>query len=1027
MNAHYLYMKFKYMLLAMLIVGSVSCSDEEWAGSLGEVESGIPVNVKLNFSAPKQDKVVTSRVADYAVNNLYVIVCNENGSVAFSKYYKSGDLNNGTTGSQPDPSGENNWVMATIPTGQVGIYAFANVEDDAYPGLKNKLDGIATTTTASAEDLIKSLKIELNQGNKPLDRPGQTWVMSGACSYTVTQETTEIKIIKLRRLDSIITFNITSGGKCTVFKARRWYIMNAPASTYVVEHDADRNSNYGDWDASNDASGFYHSFKKNEQDLTAISANTFTFYMPENRKVKVASASDYQDREKQVKDKPVGEFINGVYVDGDQVKDRSFTCTPEYGTYVVITGTYEGTADSKNYGQDETVTANVVYKIHLGYVGNNANDFFSERNTKYTYNVTVTGVDNIVLEVETDEEKNPGATGEVLFTEGDNIYTLDAHYENVLLTFSESELEARSGRDAFRCIANTPFTSLDMSDGSSTEVRDVDWVHVMRNKKASTDLQEYPGDGSTELQSVDDMLDDLYYATHSDALKADYTDKGKTYPRDISNLFTNGKVTYTCYVDEFYYDKKPAGVKSLPEEDNALWKHFVNRPNRLMYIVCNTTFSKDGESSIVSAKYILSQRSIQTIYTTDTNNGLITAYGIETVNESGQLPSGGGSATPTDQDFGWKNTWKMVDGNKWSIINHSQNGYTSIDANKKAEVDGMNNSYKKTYIACMQRNRKTKGGDYSIDKGELKWYLPALHQYQAIYVGESGINEEAWLYNFKYTNSYPVTFDKTKSAGDGGYKHYQSSTYKDGSAEIIWSEESASNSTLAERSGWNINQTGLHIRCARNLGTVTGDYQDFKTLEGNVIGVPYLNSTATDTRRGTVSEELGEHYNDPNYVDGKNDPSNNKLSTTGYFEIYTGKVSTPSNLGNATGGQVNYTYDYEYYDGKRWKSVKGESTHPKDKYSDGQYRNLVEHKVYPGCESISVKDGERKWRTPNLREFTLMGNLGVLHNGDVCRTKYYYSHRAGWFFTAGIRITMGEGFNYKEGSQIRCVRDCDKP
>lgn len=219
----------------------------------------------------------------------------------------------------------------------------------------------------------------------------------------------------------------------------------------------------------------------------------------------------------------------------------------------------------------------------------------------------------------------------------------------------------------------------------------------------------------------------------------------------------------------------------------------------------------------------------------------------------------------------------------------------------------------------------------------------------------------------------------------------------------------------------------MHIRCARNLGTVTGDYQDFKTLEGNVIGVPYLNSTATNTRRGTVSEELGEHYNDPNYVDGKNDPSNNKLSTTGYFEIYTGKVSTPSNLGNATGGQVNYTYDYEYYDGKRWKSVKGESTHPKDKYSDGQYRNLVEHKVYPGCESISVKDGERKWRTPNLREFTLMGNLGVLHNGDVCRTKYYYSHRAGWFFTAGIRITMGEGFNYKEGSQIRCVRDCDKP
>lgn len=1041
MNVHYLYLKLKYILLVLLAVGSVSCSDETLVDSSGDIEEGIPVDVKLNFSAPKQKEM--SRVADYAVQNLYVIVCKENGSVAYHRYYDASVINNGSDGSQPNTKEENNWVTATLPTGRVHIYAFANVNDDIYPGLKKKLDDIAGNTTIGAKEAVENLTIDIAVSKTSLGRPGSTWVMSGRCTdsenvdyYTITTSTTDIRTIKLRRLDSIITFNITHGGKCTSFNARRWYVMNAPAISYVMEHHADvSQSAYGNWDASNEASKFYNTFNQNEQNLAEISGNTFTFYMPENRKIRKSSVNSYSLREKQSKSKPTGTFINGVYVDAKGVvRDREFTYAPDNGTYVVILGTYEGTAGKDAYGEDKTVSAYVVYKIHLGYWNNNANDFFSERNTKYTYNVTIKGVDDIVVEVEKDDEKSSGSSGEVIFTEGDNIYTLDAHYENVLLTFEKSELTARN-KEAFRCIVKTPFTSL-----SSIENCDKDWVKVQRNQSASTDLLQYPGNNGSKLQSVDEMLDDLYYATHLDALDKDYPNND--YPRDISNLFTkkNGKyyVTYTCYVNEYYYDEKPAGVPYLAEEETALWKHFVNQPNRLMYIVCDTKFSADKESSVVKAKYILSQRSIQTIYSTDTNNGLTYAYGIETVNESGQLWAGDPSSKPTSSLYGWDNTWSMVNGEKWSIINHAKNGYTSMDANKKQQVNGMSEWFNKAYIACMQRNRRSDGKD-AIKEEDMKWYLPALQQYQATYIGEAGMNEEAWLYHYDVPTKYPVTFSYT-SDGIGGYKHYQSSTYTEDSPQILWAEEGTSSSTLKQRESWGFNSnTKLHIRCMRNLGTVKKEYTDFKknvgiNSDGNyVIGVPYLVNN-TNSRRGTISSELDKHYNDAHDMQGFNVKTNNKLSETGYIEIYSGKAPE-SNIGNATGSRVEYvtTYTYEYRTKRKrgnwsdWTKVYQSEDPPKQNSDTYEYRNLSQNNApkYPGCASIQVGKGERAWRAPNLREFTLMANFGKLKENDVCRTQYYYEHRKGWYFS-GSNITMGNN-NYAEGRQIRCVRDCDKP
>lgn len=989
------YNYIKYALFILLTGFIFSCSDDAFLTGLGGNNGS--VSVKLGFTVPAQSDVISSRaVNDYKVNNLYVFVCNADGKLIFKRYYRSEDLTNGTTGFQ----GAESWITAELPIGQVYIYAFANVEDAVYPGLKKELDEFKENETNVTD--IKALKIAIGDNHRSLERIGDTWVMSGTCAdegqeyYTITKTTTEIKTIKLRRLDSMITFKISAGvgSKCETFKARRWYVVNAPANTYVIERKASQDSEYDNWDASNDAKDFYTTKKDEEYDMPEIINNSFSFYIPENRKLGKTRIENnsYQEREKQDKDS------NGM--------NGAFSYAPENGTYVVIMGTYEGEADSETYGKGEKVVANVVYKIHLGYVGENANDFFSERNTKYTYNVTVRGVDNIVLEVEKNEEKNPGATGEVIFTKGDEIYTLDAHYETVLLTFKKSELTAKS-KDAFRCITNTPFTTM-----SNVANCDQDWVKVIKNSKGDTALQKYPGDGSSELQSVQTMLDDLWIKS-----RAEGTD----------NTFFDGPdetVTYTCFVNEFYYDNVPEGVSGI-ETNEALWKYFVNKPNRLMYIVCKTDRSADGESSIVGAKYILSQRSIQTFYTTDLNNGLTYAYGIESLNETGDLSWGTPNIIPTDEKLGWNNTQKMVNGKTWNeLISYGKNGYTSVDQNKKVNgsanyysyiasqangtyLNGMTNNYKKAYIACMQRNRNSAGSN-EVRNDDLKWYLPAIKQYQSIYIGESGITAEAKLFeypaeNLKYVNGHWT--------GDIYFKHYASSTLDVAfsSPKILWAEEGASTSRLQQRNAWNSTYPGgqsypagrsywssdkVQYRCARNLGTVSEAYVDYAKRDGNIISFPYLNKNA-NTIRPAVNGELGEHYND--------DPEN---------RLYTAFEVSPTRGANLRLGDAIF--------GGHWSRInnngniyEAQSAHVNGQ--DGYTWHSISGRPNSGAGN--------QWRVPNLREITIMEYFGLLLESDAARTKYKYQHRKGWFY-GGAKVTMGNN-DYNEGYYIHWVRDCE--
>ena len=92
----------------------------------------------------------------------------------------------------------------------------------------------------------------------------------------------------------------------------------------------------------------------------------------------------------------------------------------------------------------------------------------------------------------------------------------------------------------------------------------------------------------------------------------------------LSNIF------YTVFVDEYYYSKPPKG-QNWGNDATTYWRHFANAADRYIMLVYAPKYSTDNESSYAKARYMLTQRSIQTYYSKESG----TALGMEHINETG--------------------------------------------------------------------------------------------------------------------------------------------------------------------------------------------------------------------------------------------------------------------------------------------------------------------------------------------------------------------------------------------------------
>lgn len=948
-----------YILLSFVAAGMASCDDDRL---LVDASAGSgSVDMKLAISVPEHDKVISSRVADFAVQDLYLLVFDEQGTVISRPYYENLNIQNGNS---------EHYVTTRVPVGRAYIYGFANINSDAYGNLKSDLDAIR-----NREELM-NLRVSIPPASRNLQRAGTTWLMTGTCTdnenvpyYTVREGMQDIKSIQLKRIDSEITFHFKAGTNCKLFKATNWYCVNAPAQSFLVEHKVGEDAGiYEGWDASDSEKDYFSTLPQIGNNT--IFENTFTFYMPENRKIAKNSISGYHERE-----------LEPAPHECDENGKRQYVNAPDNATYVVVNGTFEGTtnaSETDGLKGEQQVSATVTYIIHLGYINQKAGDFFCNRNTKYTYTVTVNGVDDIVVEVEQDKERAPGATGEVIFQSGSNIYRLDAHYETVLLKFSLDDLVSKYRKNTitdpkFLCVVSTPFSNMDGVDSA----KDKAWVKVSRNMNADTGLQDYR---NATLMTVDELLAELETAV------ASYIESEET---SVPELFTKqGKqyvVTYTCFIDEFYYDEAdlPVAKTALEDGGSNIWKSFANQPDRKMYLVCSTRNSTDEESSIVSAAYILSQRSIKTFYSTEPESGKVIAYGIETLNETGELSWGlqnddAPSFKACSSIYGWENTQKLFNSRNWnSVVKSSSNGYKTVKDNEqiikgKAYLkEALHTNYQKAYIACMQRNRNESKTDKIADE-DIKWYLPSIGQCQAFYIGEAAL-ADARLFDYPANSPIDSYLNEV---------HYASSTYdgtKQGSGDgqgnvnsfrVLWAEEGASTSTYNKSTEWGYKDVySIHYRCVRNLGTVKEPYNNFFENNDHIITYSKLNDAAKD-RSKVTNGELGVH----DYKSG-----NNRYYEGG-FEIYQGRMP------------------------------------------GGSFKEVVNNEIYTGCQDIPVTDGGARWRVPNLRELTLMvlsKDECIGFNYIFARTRCPYSQRTGWRIL-GANIGMQAG---DPSGQIRCVRD----
>ena len=778
-------MKLAYLLMGVALLLS-SCSEDIFPGGS---ESNEDVTISLTYSdVSPRDIVVNSRATDAEerhLDNLYIYIFDGNGNLKGYKGITSG-LDQNT----------NNSTKATVSgiktrSGESYIYAVANYNTGRYPLTvseknveKGKLPINLDEDKARAGEYtftlndLKALNFQRNVDDQISIT--DAFLMSGAVNSgkvvnintagNVTSDDTNGNAIRLSRIVSKVKFTIkelTGDGVQRSFKLANYDIMNiAKNGTLIGSIDSNAKKQISNATDVSSIKGL--TLGVNDVDKTT-GAEYFEAYLPENLQDAKQSVTDQAKREDDNKSNP-----------------KVFTNAPEYGTYVVLKGKYEETKDGS------TKTADVTYYVHLGDCSANYNDYNVERNCKYTFNITVAGVEKIIVEATKDENDQPGAEGVVLKygNTGKNL-TLDSHYEYMVMRFNKEDIKNLKGSNLgyyYQVYAlgkkTEPINVKDKANPTTQEHNkklngvDTKWIEFAitgRNNSKSNygsanDGRGTPCDypGKSETMDIETFLKKLYDNA------------------DNNSFWTNGEyIDATCFVSENYYS-------------NLTWDQYVNDVNkRAFYVANNVWVSKDTRSVYAEAQYGLTQHNIQTFYDVK-QAGSVIAYGCETINdEEGKGFSDDGIGGTSTNEYRYPYQSKGSD--KWDGR-----------ANMKQDLSGLTwdnlKSNKSLVKACMSRNRDLNGNGI-IDDDEIRWYAPAVNQYIGLWIGEEVMSTEAKLFN-KQTSTLSTSNDP------GCRMLYYTSTK---GINTYFSEEGMA--TNNHNSTWK----ATLIRCVRNLQSNDND------------------------------------------------------------------------------------------------------------------------------------------------------------------------------------------------------------
>ena len=990
--------------IVCFLVSFISCTPEEYNS---QVSLGDEVWVDLDFAHQSFDKIdINTRatldiVQESRILNMYVYLFTADGNRIYSHYFDRNSRCN--TEAEVVSADMNCWFANTTDTGKTTgtvrikapqtsnayLYIIANLDED----MMNISSELLNTVTTISE--LDSFTVSLMQTT--VSRNGYFPMVAKLGGVKVDATSIEASTAYLERLDSKITVNISLGNndELKAFIPERCVIRNLPSGSRVVNTDA----------ADFEAAGYFDSEVTFDEVIKDSEGNmkksTCSFYMLENRESanRKSSISNYHDRDKRIKN------ADGSYDESNGL----WLNAPENSTYIEIHGELHMEVNTSVTGMQELI-GDVIYYIHLGDFASNINNYDILRNTHYTYNVTVEGVNNIRVEVEKDIENQSGATGHI-YSASESNFTFDAHYGQRVFGINSEEVDI----DQITFYVKTPFgregTPELLGGGYNLSDLDYGWVKFLINDvdantgSYSLNNRTYPGDENQMLieqgreEKLMNVVELINFIKTEKAKYLAYKQNGFTgeNPSKFLKDANGNYVLYiTAFVNEYFYEEHPTENRSIS------WKDFVNKPNRLMHILSETKTSKDGASSITSSIFTFRQRSIQTPYNIE-DSSLMTGFGCEVEDETREKNL---TFYENDNDYkdvdllnnsadnGLYNTaclWNMFNNGTLKTGSQREKWSTYLDYNVQNEPNNKLNTFLKDNMACMRyapmsRNRDNNGNGY-IDPEEVRWYIASLQQLYTLYVGDLGLISEAQLYPVSLA-SLPNTQVNGKSQWRNHIVCSNQTTTGPGYyidkfwPDILWTEEGVSISGYGQE--WD-KPSPNSIRCIRNLGMENPTQGNIADKLQNVPAPMVVVSNSGNVYRFDLSR--------------MNDKS---------VRFYTTHELIPSNE-NAESSRTYYGFE-TYNDFTSYNS--GYQT----------LREELERGDSPCPEG---------YRVPNVREAAMMSLYcpGSWWNGNIILSCSYYSHgiygtnydygRVTWYFMDKY-ITVDSQEN-----NLRCVRDWD--
>lgn len=728
-----------------------------------------------------------------------------------------------------------------------------------------------------------------------------------------------------------------------------------------------------------------------------------------------------------------------------------------------------GDTNIANPSEVTTRTAQATYIVHLGYAkdasGNaDPNDFNCYRNSKYTYNVKIASVNKILVEAFKDNEARPGAEGTVTDVT-DKLFELDAHNGvfNIYLTKEELRSFSFVMRSYYSGVAHTitydntdPGNSNVPTSTTSDDWKFYDWVEIVPTGVTSTDksnetkIATYPGYGKK-------------YHPKSNP-------KGVLYLKDlVDNAENLDGQWFTVYVNEYTYEIRDPQNSNYGNETVGVygidWKKYVGQPNRNAWFNVSMSQSSDLESEYFKAKYALTQKSIQSIYNlTEDNSG--TGFGLEHDNESfGMNLRWVNVSTNLDNfsaDNGRYNVWHAMENGKnfnWSnylslsslqtvnaITNSTQTKLAGINTeakvynvpmqrtvtpktnsnfyyDKKAnsssrdpQISGNSIQYVELMYACLNRNRD-ENGNGTIDKEELKWYVPSSGKYVQAILGRSSLPSPL------------MDFSQSELPGSCGEDNNTIYHYATSDGKKMWLDEGMSSSYFVGGNA-DYNHAPWQVRCVRNFGA---DYRNEITKD-----VPIDN--AYD------DSQIDQNESSSSYLGGVVVPKHyygSALRAPAVNPILPHKVSSRQNNISYYGFEIAPLGNIFDVSGNRTDLFKEE-----DRKEMGFPMNAEpsseEYEVYvkyitnaTPCANLNDTSGRTGWRLPNQRETVIMLRSGAIKGGGnygryVTCTQEHWANFGGSISASSLdgnhRLATVEAVsniascNWSVG-YVRCVRD----